>query len=296
MSAKDVFGGGIAVITGSGSGIGEGLARNAAALGMKVVLADVAADRIERVAREIKAAGGAAMPVPTDVTDPTALTRLAAIVHETWGDVRLLVNNAGIEVMGYSWEVPAEVWNKIPAVNIGGVVYGVRAFMPRMLEAGKPAFVANVSSVGGLGMMPTQTAYVATKHAVLSFTEGLSLEMQALNAPVHVSAILPGPVATRIFQDAPVAGETSFIEGQRAFMDKMVVGGLTGLEAGKVILDGIAAKRFWVSTHPEVMAALAKERGAYLSALASPTLPEGVRALLREQFSDAGSLEGYRKS
>ncbi|WP_198350876.1 SDR family NAD(P)-dependent oxidoreductase [Flavisphingomonas formosensis] len=295
MTAKEAFEGGVAVITGSGSGIGEGIARHAAALGMRVVLADIAEDRIARVAADIEADGGTAMPVPTDVTDAAALNRLAAIVQDRWGDVRLLINNAGIETMGYSWEVSAETWDRIIAINIAGVVHGVRAFLPRMLASGKRGYVANVSSVGGLGMMPTQTAYILTKHAVLSFCECLSLEMQAVDAPIHVSAILPGPVATRIFRDSPVGGARDFVEAQRAYMENMVQGGLTGLEAGRIILDGIAARQFWISTHPEVMAAMARDRGAHLSELQTPTLPDGVRAFLNQQYSEAGGLKGYRQ-
>src|SRR5579871_1967920 len=97
MTAKEAFEGGGAVITGAGSGIGEGLARHAAALGMKVMLVDIAAGRVERVAADIRASGGAATAVQGDVRDPHALDRLADRAYKELGNVRLLVNNAGIE-------------------------------------------------------------------------------------------------------------------------------------------------------------------------------------------------------
>lgn len=102
----DVFRGGVAVITGAGSGIGEGLARTAAELGMQVALADIQVERMERVAEDIRKTGGRAITVPTDTSDPASIDRLAATVHEQLGDVRLLMNNAGIEMLGLTWGSP----------------------------------------------------------------------------------------------------------------------------------------------------------------------------------------------
>jgi len=281
MTPKAAFSGGVAVITGAGSGIGEGLARCAAALGMKVVLADIATDRIERVAAEIRAAGGIALPVPTDVTDRHALERLADAAHDHFGDVRLLVNNAGIETIGYTWDIPAETWDKALAINLSGVIHGARIFASRMLKAGKPAYIANVASVGALGMMPTQAPYMLTKHAVLSLTECLYLEMQLQEHPVHVSAVLPGLVATRIFEDAAADRASDFVERQRKIMkDMLAQGGLTPVEAGAIILEGIAAEQFWVSTHPQVTAHMAKARAAYLAELSTPMLAAEARSIL----------------
>ena len=283
MTPREAFAGGVAVITGAGSGIGEGLARFAAELGMKVVLADIAADRIERVAGAIQEAGGIALPVPTDVTDRHALERLADAAYDHFGEVRLLVNNAGIETIGYTWEIPAKTWDKALGINLSGVIHGARIFAARMLKVGNPAYIANVASIGALGMMPTQAPYMLTKHAVLSFTECLYLEMQMQDKPVHVSAVLPGLVATRIFEDAAADRASSFVERQRNLMkDMLAKGGLTPVEAGKIILEGIAAKHFWVSTHPDVTAHMAKARAEYLAGLKTPTLAEEALSLLSE--------------
>ncbi len=280
MTAREAFEGGVAVITGSGSGIGEGTARYAASLGMKVVVSDIAEDRIARVAADINKDGGKAIAVPCDVRDAKALDRLADAAENAFGDVTFLMNNAGIETLGFVWELSAEAWDRILGININGVAHGVRAFAPRMIASGKPGYIANVSSVGGVGMMPTQTAYVMSKHAVLSFSECLSLEMQAKGAPIHVAAILPGPVKTRVFIDSQVGGDRDFVEGQRAFMENMIATGLTGLQAGEIILNGLAAKDFWITTHPEMLAHLVKERAAYLTAMKGPVLPEGMKKAL----------------
>jgi NAD(P)-dependent dehydrogenase (short-subunit alcohol dehydrogenase family) len=281
MTPEQAFTGGTAVITGAGSGIGEGLARVAARHGMNVVLADIAQERVERVAAEIAATGARALAVVTDVTDIAALERLADAAWDRFGGVRLAINNAGIETIGYSWELPDATWDKAIDINIRGVVHGSRIFARRMLEAGQAGYIANVASIGSLGMMPTQAPYMMSKHAVLSFTECLFLEMQVRNAPIQVSAVLPAQVATRIFEDAPADLGSPMVSRQREMMHAMITQmGITPEQAGEIILAGIASGEFWVSTHPETTAAMAAARGAYLAALSTPTLPEEVRALV----------------
>jgi NAD(P)-dependent dehydrogenase (short-subunit alcohol dehydrogenase family) len=282
VQTTEVFRGGVAVITGAGSGIGEGLARTAAELGMQVALADVNVERMEAVAASIRATGATAITIPTDVTDPASIDRLAASVHAQLGDVRLLMNNAGIETLGLSWELSTETWERIIRINVLGVVHGVRAFVPRMLEAGKPAFIGNLSSIGGLGMMPIQTSYILSKHAVLSFSECLRMEMQLVSAPISVSAVLPGPISTRIFDDAATGGGKREIEFHRKAMNDMIrgAGSLTGKQAAEVILAGIAAKDFFVSTHPEITARMAKQRAEHLATLSTPSLSEDQRRSL----------------
>jgi NADP-dependent 3-hydroxy acid dehydrogenase YdfG len=277
---RAVLAGGVAVITGAGSGIGEGLARHAATLGMKVVLADVSLERIDSVAAQIRSAGGETLTVQTDVSDPQALDRLAAITHDTWGDVRLLVNNAGIETLGFAWELSADAWEKTLGININGVVHGVRAFAPRMIAAGKPAFIANTSSIGGLSTMPVQTSYILSKHAVLAFSECLYLEMQVKKAPVQVSAILPGPVATRIFEDSPPGTDPMIVHHRELMRSMLADYGISGLEAAQLILRQIAAGEFWISTHPEMTADFGRTRAAHLSALQKPQLSADTLAML----------------
>lgn len=286
----EVFKDGVAVITGAGSGIGEGLARHAAELGMKVVLADIAADRIEKVAADIRAAGGEALPVPTDVSDPAALDRLAEKTYTAYGDVRLLVNNAGIETLGFVWEIPTALWEKTLNINIHGAIHGVRAFVPRMLTAGKPAFIANTASIGGLGMMPVQTSYILSKHAMISFSECLHLEMQVKQAPIQVSAVLPGPVASRIFTDSPENDDPVASRHRKIMQEMLATQGISGYEAAQSILQQIAAGQFWVSTHPEITEQFARDRAAHLSSLATPALPEEILVGLGIRSAESAEL------
>src|SRR5574337_1340332 len=118
---QEIFGGGVAVITGAGGGIGEGLALHAALrLGMAVALADIDEAALARARAQIVDAGGQAIAVSTDVRDPEALERLATRVYSELGDVRLLVNNAGIEQFGWLWETPLANWNRLVEINING--------------------------------------------------------------------------------------------------------------------------------------------------------------------------------
>jgi NAD(P)-dependent dehydrogenase (short-subunit alcohol dehydrogenase family) len=273
--------GGVAVVTGAGSGIGEGIAREAARAGMTVVLADIDESRAARVAAAISGEGGHAHALQADVSDAASMDRLASQVQHRFGDVRLLVNNAGIEVLGESWTLSSSTWEWALGVNVLGVVHGVRAFVPRMLQAGQRAWIANLSSVGGLGMMPAQTAYIMSKHAVLSFTECLALEIELTGQPLSVSAVLPGPVRSRIFDDAAASTQPEAVIGHRRYMQSMLLEhGMDVDEAGRRILEEVVQGRFWVSTHPQMLRDAASQRAAYLAGLDRPRLEPAARAIL----------------
>lgn len=272
--------GGVAVITGAGSGIGKGLAHRAAQLGMTVVLADVSTARVEAVAAAIRESGGIAEAKTVDVSKPAELDRLAEEVYSKHGSVRLLVNNAGIETLGLSWEIPAARWETTLNVNVHGVVHGVRAFAPRMLAEGKEAWIANLSSVGGFSMMPTQSAYIMTKHAVQSFTECLALEMQLKKAPIHVCSVIPGCLKTGIFDEDAGAGEHAGAGGYRKAMFEMMKNIGMDLDEGcRIIMEKIAEGKFWVDTQPEMTAEILGARIKYLQDQSTPQLVESVRSL-----------------
>ena len=272
-SVKVNLEGGIAVITGAASGIGEALARHAASeLNMQVVLADIDGPGVARVAAELDSLGTRALAVQTDVSDPAALDRLAQQTLDHFGTPRLLVNNAGIETLGWSWEISAEQWDKILDVNIHGVVHGVRAFLPAMLEAGQPCIVANLSSLAGVCIAPLQTSYIMSKHAVLAFSECLQMELQMKKAPVQISAVMPGPVKTRIFS---AIDETTDPHVAQHLADMVALLDQNGMEAeaaASVIFAQLAQGKFWVSTHPEMVEAMAAVRAQHLSTLDTPAM------------------------
>ncbi len=278
---KTVFSGGVAVITGAGAGIGAGLARRAGALGMTVVVTDISEERAKAVAEEIRAQGGKAEPVVVDVSKPEELDRLAALVHERFGDVRLLINNAGIETIGHVWEIPTARWEATLNINIHGVVHGVRAFVPYMLKAGKEAWIANLASIGAFGMMPDQTAYIMSKHAVQAFSECLYLEMELVKAPIHVSSVVPGMVKTSIFDASAGAGEPKNASHHRTVMRELMANyGMELADAAKVVMEQIAAGKFWVSTQPDMTAQSLEARIAFFREQSAPHLSEQAKQLI----------------
>jgi NAD(P)-dependent dehydrogenase (short-subunit alcohol dehydrogenase family) len=280
---SEVFAGGVAVITGAGAGIGSGLARRAGQLGMTVVVADIDGARAEVVAGQIRDADGRAEAVVVDVSRPAELERLADHVFTAHGSPRLLVNNAGIETIGFSWEIPVERWEATLNINIHGVVHGCRAFLPRMLENGREAWIANLSSMGAMGVMPCQTAYIMSKHAVQSFSECLYLELELKDAPIHVSSVLPGMLKTSIFEAEAGRGEPPAAAAHRRKMFEMMRDHGMDLDEGcRSILDQIARNKFWVHTQPEMSLGAMEGRIAFFRRQQGPTMNDEVRYLVAD--------------
>ncbi|OAL42915.1 short-chain dehydrogenase/reductase SDR [Pyrenochaeta sp. DS3sAY3a] len=273
--------GGVAVITGAGAGIGAGLARRCGALGMTVVVSDVSLPRAESVAKSIRDAGGKADAETFDVSQPQEHDAFAARVYQKYGSVRLLVNNAGIETLGYTWEIPLSRWEATLNINIHGVVHGCRAFIPKMLESKEECWIANLSSIGAFGVMPTQTAYIMTKHAVQSFTEGLFLELQLKKASISVSSVTPGMLRSSIFDADAGKGESAAGAAHRKAMYEMMANyGMDIDEGCEKIISGIAEKKFWVDTQPEMTDGATQQRVRFFTEHGDPEVAESAKHLL----------------
>lgn len=274
MTAFDLrdLAGTTAVVTGAASGIGAAIARRAAGLGMRVVLADFDGDRLDEVANEIAATGAEALAVRCDVTDPDDLERLAAVTADRFGSVRLLVNNAGVDSTGRLWELSPERFERVLGVNVTGVFHGIRAFVPRMLADGGPAHIVNTASIGAVTTVPTQAAYCASKHAALAMTECLAIELAAEQAPITVAALLPGPVHTAIYESAASDGSAGAATRDRmeAFLRE---NGVTPEQAADTMFEGLAAGQFWIYTHPERADDLLRLRADRLTGHLTPTAP-----------------------
>ncbi|MCC2603136.1 SDR family NAD(P)-dependent oxidoreductase [Sphingopyxis yananensis] len=278
----DVFSSGIAVVTGAGAGIGSGLARRLGALGMTVIVADINMDKAEQVAASIIAGGGKAEAVRVDVSVPAELDALADHVIKHHGPVKLLINNAGIETLGYVWEIPADRWEKTLDINIHGVVHGVRAFAPHMIAHGAEAYIANLASVGSFGIMPTQTSYMMSKHAIQSFSECLYLEMQVAGAPIHVSSIIPGMLKTEIFNAEAGEGEPAAAAAHRRKMFEMMRDYGMDLDEGcRLFVEQIAEKKFWVHSQPDMSRDMIAARAAFIQSQEAPALSPEVEHLLQ---------------
>ena len=254
---------GVAVITGAASGIGAGLARQAAARGMNVLLADRDAARLEDVAQEI---GNAAVAVPTDVTDPAALDALADRAFAI-GEVDLLFNNAGVLTTGNSWEIPADKWRQSVEVNILGVVNGLRAFVPRLLAVDRPSRIVNTASVGGFLPSPLMAPYSATKFAVVALTEALAGELAMQGGKVTASLLAPGPVKSDIFREGASPASQAFVGTMRAMLDEHGIG---PDEFAARVFDSIDRGDYWIIPQPEALDEGFRARNAAIEARRTP--------------------------
>ncbi|VWX61252.1 putative enzyme [Burkholderiales bacterium 8X] len=195
-SIQDNIRGKIAIVTGASSGLGESTARHLAARGAKVVLAARRVDRLDAVVAEIRAAGGEAMAVATDVSKRADLERLAAATIEAFGRIDVLVNNAGVMPLSPIDKLKVDEWDRTIDVNIKGVLYGIAAVLPRMKAQGS-GHIVNISSIAGFKVFtPIGTVYSATKYAVRAISEGLRVEVG--NSGVRVTIVSPGAVDSEL--------------------------------------------------------------------------------------------------
>jgi short-subunit dehydrogenase len=188
--------GAVAVVTGASAGIGEATAKALAREGAKVVLAARRLDRLEALAAEIENHGGIALAVRCDVTQPDRIAVFPGVVKEAFGPCDVLINNAGIPSRGAFEELSYDQIEKVVNVNVLGVMYGTRAFLPGMLERGR-GHIVNVASLAGRFAAPGVPVYTATKHAVVAFSESLNYDVERRG--VLVTSVNPGFVATEGF-------------------------------------------------------------------------------------------------
>ena len=192
------FKGKVAVITGAASGIGLALAERFAIEGMKVVMADIDEKALHDAVEKLKAQGTEALAVPTDVSLADEVDALAKKTLDTFGEVHILCNNAGVIRGGQSWEIPIEDYTWVLGVNFWGVIHGIRSFMPILIEQDVEAHIVNTSSSSGLNCTPYTAAYCISKHAVLVLSECMYHELVLNGSKVKVSVLLPTAVATNV--------------------------------------------------------------------------------------------------
>ena len=192
------FKGRVAVITGGASGVGRAIGTQLAAEGARVVLADIDQARLDATAAEITAdTGGDVIGLKVDVTKAESVDALADAVWAHHGAVHLLFNNAGVglgEAQRTLWSLPPNDWHWGFDVNVFGVVYGIRSFVPRMLASGEEGVVINTSSAnGGLRSLPNTPIYAASKAAVTSISEVLHQQLLREGDKVRAAVLFPGP-------------------------------------------------------------------------------------------------------
>ncbi|WP_440900510.1 SDR family NAD(P)-dependent oxidoreductase [Actinosynnema sp.] len=259
----------VAAVTGAASGIGRALALELASRGMSVAVADVDTAALADTAEAVRALGGRALAVPTDVRDAEAVERFADATEAEFGGVHVVCNNAGVSRMGLSWELPLEDWRWVLDVDLWGVVHGVRSFVPRLLAQGEPGHVVNTSSVGGLLQAPYIAPYTAAKHAVVGLTRSLRAELAG--TPVGVSLLCPGAVVSNMDPNTPRPGEVEDLpEGAAALAAHARAAHPHGMSAERVArmtAEAVLSDQFYVLPNlGDFLPALEDDFGALLSA------------------------------
>ena len=182
-----------AVITGGASGIGLAAAQRFASMGMKVCLADLSQDALDRAASEI---AGTVITVPTDVSKPEEIERLRDTVYAEFGEVGVLMNNAGTAPGGGPWDHP-ERWRRVLDVNLWGVINGVQSFTQRMLDQRTPCAIVNTGSKQGITCPPGDTAYNVSKAGVKVLTEALAHSLRNSEGnQITAHLLVPGSTFT----------------------------------------------------------------------------------------------------
>ena len=243
----------VAVVTGAASGIGLSLAHAFAAEGTRLVLADLEEGALGAAVTEIGASGAEVIGVPTDVSLAESVEALAARAVERFGTVHIVCNNAGVATPGDPWAGPVSLWEWMFAVNVLGVVHGIRTFLP-MLLAQREGHIVNTASAAGLRARAHLAPYVASKYAVVGLSESLFLDLAESAPGVGVSVLCPTWVRTRIVDGArnwlPRFGAPPQRSDEEQALHELATAALAdGADPASIaseVVDAVRTGRFWV--------------------------------------------------
>lgn len=245
----------MAVVTGAASGIGLGLAERFASERMRVVLADIEEPALRRTEAGLREAGATVLAVPTDVANPDQVDALAERALDAFGAVHVVCNNAGLGPPAPILDMTRSDWDWLLGVNLGGVVNGVRTFMPILLDQDEGNIV-NTGSIAGL-ITASLGSYSVTKHAVVALSEALHHALVLRGSSVRVSVLCPGWVRTNLMdfernrppelrnQRPPSPELAEAKERGRALLSS----GMEPAEVAGLVVDGIHEDRFYILTH-----------------------------------------------
>jgi NAD(P)-dependent dehydrogenase (short-subunit alcohol dehydrogenase family) len=261
-----------AVVTGAASGLGAALSEALLARGMRLVLADVDDEALAATADRLRADGGEVLAVPTDVTDYAAVAELAEKARHHFGSVHVLCNNAGVHLPTVPlWECTLDDWRWLLEVNLMGVVHGIRAFVPDMVDQEDESHVVNTASVSGV--LPGRSIYGVTKHAVVAASEALQHSLVSRGARTRVSVLCPAGIRTRIHLSGerrpdrfatpgPVPPGWSVEAAGAALASES-----DPRDVAETVVEAVRARRFYVLPHPGQLDAVRARAGAIASGL-----------------------------
>lgn len=281
MADAGKFAGKVAVITGAAEGIGKAIAEEAAARGMRLVLADIDGARLDATTSELRAKGADADGMRTDVANAGQVDDLANLAFRRFGRVHLLVANAGVACAKPAWETTPADWEWVMGVNLYGLTHALRAFLPRMLAGEEEGHVVATASMAGLLSLPGMAAYNASKHAVVTVMEGLHHDLALRRSKIRAAVLCPGWVKTRIAvsERNRTVGEMTRPETLdpvavrvAGSVQQAIAKGIEPQDAARKLFAALAKGRFYILTHGNSRAGL-KVRLEDILQDRVPTLP-----------------------
>ena len=249
-----------AFITGGASGLGLSMAKALAGRGASVMLADIHRDRLAAAESQLREAGADVGQVVCDVADIDAVRAAAQATVDRFGKVHIVANNAGVSMTGWPGKIDITNWRWVMDVNVMGVVHGVEVFSPILQKQGEGGHFINTASMAGHVAHASMGPYVATKYAVVGYSECLRDELERDN--IKVSVLCPAFVKTNIIESEltrpslsmPVEEVAKSDRYQR--MQQIVAAGLDADAVGQWVAECVEANRFYIFTHPSVFAAI----------------------------------------
>jgi len=251
------FEGRVAVVTGGASGMGLEMAKRFAQEGMKIVLADIEDGALAKAEAEVGATGTEVLSKRTDVSKFEDVEALANATVERFGAAHIVCNNAGVVTAGPAYELTLQDWEWVLGVNLWGVIHGIKAFVPILLEQDE-AHILATSSTAGVISSPAIAPYNVSKFGVVALMETLQRDLLAREQKLGVSVLCPGNVATQItasernrpdaLGDHAQSKEGSRFEKGAA---QIVADGLSPASVAEQVLGAIRNEDFWIFTHPE---------------------------------------------
>ena len=258
------FEGKTAVVTGAASGMGLAFAERFAAEGVNVVLADVEEEALSAQVRRLEQEERNVIGVAVDTRSRESVDALRDRAIDAYGKIHMLFNNAGVasrsdgglgrgEGSPAVWEVEQSTWDWVMGVNFWGVLYGIQSFVPHMIEHGEEGHVVNTASLAAL--IPGASAYSASKHGVLTLTEGLHFHLRDRGTKIGASVLCPGFVNTQIMRAGrnrpdELGGVEELTEEQRAASAVMLGGGMAASDVAEEVHRAVVEERVYILPHP----------------------------------------------
>jgi len=263
-----------AFVTGGASGIGLALGRAFVEVGMKVMLADIETDALQAAVKSLDNLARV-RGVTCDVADPGSVEHAAKTAYEAFGNVHVVCNNAGVGAHGGIDNISLENWRWVLDVNVMGVLHGIRTFLPHIVSHGEGGHIVNTASMAGMVSGQFFNPYGASKHAVVSMSEGLAMQLKPVG--IGVSVLCPEYVRTNITEserNRPARyGPRQRLEPGSpaaalfAHITERVKAGINPAEVAARVVRAIREEELYVFTHPGMRAAVEQRFSAILAAM-----------------------------